>query len=247
MPRRTAKQAHPELPRTPAQRVLAQRIRDDLCHRVEFQVPLSRGPRRDPETDIHFWHPDRFGVRHAADTDRKALAAFHPDLAVTWHPLRERWLVWYRKPSVTHHLCPGWLLIYVWEHPETGAYLPLNLPLLFANLYRQSRMSFPNAEAYYDRLIHDAQRAKDAEDARDHEQRGRRSKDYFEYTKIKSIGLGSKFVHHHQDGLPSRAELEWRQQTAWMRMPQEVRDQMLRDRERRIANLLEGRRQMVTP
>ena len=75
------------------------------------------------ESELKFWHPNRFGVRFAPNAFRTELRQMHPDLDVTWHPTRERWLVWYKRPRIQHHLCPGWLLLFVVENSE-GAYVP---------------------------------------------------------------------------------------------------------------------------
>lgn len=233
--------------RTPAQQALARRLIADRAHRAYFSVPKPTPPRRDPEWEWTFWYPGRQGVKLAPSADLKTLQAFHPDLSVTWHPLKERWLVWYRKPSIRHHLCPGWLLLFVWEHAVAETYLPLNINLVIANCYHRSRMLFPNGEAYFERLLDEAARAKEAEAARDRDEQTQRHRSYFQYTKIKSIGRGSKFALHEQDGLPSRGELNWRAETAWQRMPQEVRDRIMKDRDRRQANLLEASTIPVVP
>ena len=232
---------------TPARRAVLQRAAQDRAQRAYFEQQRVTPTTRDPEWEWSFWHPDRQGVKRAPAADLKTLHAFHPDLSATWHPLKERWLVWYRKPSIQHHLCPGWLLLFVWEHAVTETYLPLTIDLVIANCYARSRMLFPNGEVYLQRLLDEAERTKAAETARDQDEVQQRSKSYYDYTKIKSIGRGSKSALHDSDGLPSRGELNWRAQTAWQRMPQEVRDRMTRDHERRRANLAEGRKTPVVP
>lgn len=238
MPIRTSRKAARAL--SPVQQAVMQRAAVDRLQRAYFAQTRVTPPKRDPEWEWMFWHPNRQGVQRAPDADLRTLQAFHPDLSVTWHPLKHRWLVWYRKPSIRHHLCPGWLLLFVWEHAVTEAYLPLTIDLVIANCYARSRMLFPNGEAYFQRLLDEAARTQAAEDARNRDEVRQQSKSYYDYTKIKSIGRGSKSALHDGDGLPSRGELNWRKETAWQRMPQEVRDRITRDNERRRANVLEG-------
>ena len=151
------------------------------------------------ETELKYWHPNRFGVRFAPQPFRGDLRAVHPALDVTWHPVRERWLVWYRRPRIAHHLCPGWLLLFVVE-TSTGGYVPLDART-FAAVYEQSGFKWGSGKAYWARVEREAQREREDADAeRDHvlEEVG---SDHWDHTKIqvsmRGSSNGSKFVRHH--------------------------------------------------
>ena len=90
-----------------------------------FRVPVASQAPPPVEAELHFWHPQRFGVMFGPDRFRKKLKGIHADLDVTWHPIQHRWLVWYRRPRIMNKLCPGWLMVFVVEDSEQR-YVPLD-------------------------------------------------------------------------------------------------------------------------
>lgn len=162
----------------------------------EFRIPHSAPAQLGPEHSWHFFHPDRFGVQLAPEEFRKKLKEIDSRLEVTWHPVKERWLVWARDPHITFHLCPNWSLIFVWEGMNSGCYMPLDNRCL-ALVFARSPRAFPNAKQYWQRIEDEIIHEKEAA-AKDRQQETRdMAGDYFDYRKIKNIGKGSKFAESH--------------------------------------------------
>ena len=151
------------------------------------------------ESELKFWHPNRFGVRFAPSEFRAELRQMHPDLDVTWHPTRERWLVWYKRPRIQHHLCPGWLLLFVVEN-SGGAYVPLDART-FAAIHEQSGFKWGSGREYWARVEQEAQRERDDRDEDREQLLDDVGSERWDHTKIqvsmRGPSNGSKFVQHH--------------------------------------------------
>jgi hypothetical protein len=165
----------------------------------EFGVPLAKGQSPPVEDSPSFWHPQRFGVKYASDTFRKRLQLIHPDLDATWHPLRERWLVWYRRPRISHHVSPGWLLLFIAE-TSTHEYVPLDERVLAA-VYEQSGFKWGSGKKYWARVEEESRREKELADISRNQYVHDVGGDYYDHTKIQvsmcGHSSGSKFVEHH--------------------------------------------------
>lgn len=189
-------------------------------------APVAKIAPLPAEAMYHFWYPGREGVERCPADFATELTAFHPDLTIVRPPMRaptptHPWLVWYRKPSVTYWLSPGWVLLFAWQLRD-GTPLPLD-NRIFANLYRISAMTFGNGVKYFDSIVATLKAEKAAREQADENYRHDRSADYFEYTKIKSSGKGNKFALHH-DGtiVPGRGERNWLADRGDRAMPGEV-------------------------
>lgn len=164
-----------------------------LATQQQFGVPRAKNENRPAEESVYFWHPGRFGVRFAPGAFRVRLHEIHPKLEVTWHPLKQRWLCWYRDETITYRLCPGWKLVFVVQ-TSWGDYVPLD-ERVFAVIHARSGFS-SNGREYFERI------AKEIERETESIQRKRESDDeafrseYWDYTQIKNIGSGSKFSRH---------------------------------------------------
>ena len=164
-----------------------------------YSVPIAQTTELPMEYTLQFWHPNRFGVTYAPDRFRKKLKDIHADLDATWHPARERWLVWYRRPRIAHQLCPGWLLLFVVEDSQ-NRYVPLDDRALAA-VYEQSGFKWGSGKQYWARI--------EDESRRDHEARDRTREQLvddvgaaqWDHTRIqvsmRGSSSGSKFVNHH--------------------------------------------------
>jgi hypothetical protein len=174
-------------------------------------IPVARpndGQPLDREMLPYFWHPDRLTVECCpADFDAK-LKAIHPGLACTRFPIENKWILWSRKPDITHPLCPGWLLLFVWEDEEHNP-LPLD-NRVFYNLYRRDPRRYRSCVEYFDLAMAELKDAKDRR-AKDEDSLSRdRGRDFRNYTKIKNIGHGAKAALHHDGSvIPSRGERNW--------------------------------------
>ena len=159
------------------------------------RLPIAR-PRPPPiETTLQFWHPGRFGVQYAPAPFRAELQALHPELDITWHPTRERWLVWYKRPRIKL----GWLLLLVVED-SAQRYVPLDARL-FAAIYEQSGCKWGNGKQYWARVESEAQRERDMQRAERTQEIEDIGSDRWDHTKIQismcGHSNGSKFVNHH--------------------------------------------------
>lgn len=200
-----------------------------------FTMPVAGRKPLPPEALYHFWHPNREGVERCPKGFAKELAAIHVDLAIVKPPAQaptptRPWLVWYRKPSISHYLSPGWMLLFAWQTRE-GEPLPLD-NRVFANLYRISARAFGNGLAYFNSVVATLESEKAARDKADTNYRHDHSDEYFEYTKIKSSGRGNKFALHHDGSVvPSRGEANWMADRDLSAMPKEVADETKAKRE----------------
>lgn len=200
----------------------------------DIRTPLRSPTPLDPGALDHYWHPDREGVERCPADFQRELALVHHDLAIVRPPAGaplphpRKWLVWYRKTSITHRLCPGWLLLFIWP-PEPYEPIPLDNRVL-ANLYMVDARRFGNGAQYFDRIVAQMESEKEHQQAQEKAFRDDRIKDYWESTKIKNIGHGSKFALHH-DGtvVPSQGERAWTAERADRMLPESV----ARDRRRK--------------
>ena len=147
------------------------------------------------EASLQFWHPNRFGVRFASEPFRSELKAMHPDLDVTWHPVRERWLVWYRRPRMR----TGWMLLFVAEN-SANEFVPLDARILAA-CYEQSGFKWGSGKQYWARIEDEAQRETQQRDTEREDTLDDIGSDQWDHTKIqvsmRGPSSGSKFVNHH--------------------------------------------------
>lgn len=158
-----------------------------------FGQAISRPKALPPEEHTWYWHPDRFGVKKADDAFSAKLDNLGHGLAVTWHPLKERWLVWVRDGKIQHPICHGWKLIFVWE--IDGQYAPLDERLL-AKIFDRSGRKWGNLYEYWlkveQAIEHEREMKEKAREADVRHSAG----EYYDYTLIKNIGSGSKFANH---------------------------------------------------
>ena len=164
-----------------------------------MQLPVARPATPDIETSLYFWHPNRFGVHYAPAAFRRQLHSIHSDLDVTWHPVKERWLVWYRRPRIQHAMCPGWMLLFVVEDSEER-YVPLDSRVLAA-VFERSGFKWGSGKAYWARVEQESQREQEARDATHEQDVMDAGADHWDHTKIQvsmcGPSSGSKFVNHH--------------------------------------------------
>lgn len=212
-----------------------QRFRDTLGRAPSklterVRVAQVKPGRLEPAALDHYWHPDRPGVEPCPKDFARELRAVSPDLAVVRPPpgaplvyRRHAWLVWCRKPSAQHPLCPGWLLLFIWENPDTHEALPLDNRVL-ANCWMRDPRQYPSGRAYFDTIVKDLAKTQARKDADFGDESYQRQNGLRQYQKIKNIGMGNKFALHHDGAwLPTRGELNWRQDTLYDRLPGEVR------------------------
>jgi hypothetical protein len=201
-----------------------------------YTVPLA-ATRSDPgpEQEFIYWYPDRLGIRHApADLLATIRRDVHPSLDVTWSPIHERWLVWNREPRAQNPLCPGWALVFVWEHPLTRGYLALDPQLLGFNLYLCMRDKVGTARECFDRVEAQIARTKAARHHADTNSRHDFQRELLRSRRISNIGAGNKFALHH-DGtvVPSRGEANWSRERIKWAIPADIQRRIDMDTERK--------------
>lgn len=191
----------------------------------------------------HYWHPDREGAEPCPEDFALLLREVSSDIAITRPPARapltraRAWLIWYRKPSITHPLSPGWMLLFDWRSPA-GAPLPLDNRVL-ANLYMMSARVFESGRKYFEHCVEEMNRTKASRERTYQDDRKERQRDYFQSTKISNLGKGNKFALHH-DGtlLPTRGHMAHYLEQRKSVIPSEMVREEAEQRERREAHRL---------
>ena len=161
----------------------------------QIRLPISNQAPPPEEDSLQFWHPNRFGVKFAPKAFRAELKAMHPDLEATWHPVRERWLVWYRRPRIS----VGWLLLFVVEDSQQR-FGKLDARI-FAVCYEQSGFKWGSGKQYWARIEGEAQRDQEGRDTDREDLLDQIGADQWAHTKIQMSmcghSSGSKFANHH--------------------------------------------------
>lgn len=142
-----------------------------------------------------FWNPSRPGVKLGPESFRKKLQELGDDLEVTWTDYDERWLIFMRKPSVTHPIGMGWSLLMVVEN-EDGSYRPLDERIL-ARLYLASQKRWGSGKKYWEAVEAAQQRDKEMADAAAFDDTMQQAMESFHHSQI-SVAMrgksnGSKF------------------------------------------------------
>lgn len=153
-----------------------------------------------PEEDsLRYWHPQRHGVdRGPADFNEKIRECFGDEAAVTWHPLRQRWLGWAKSQRHSRTRQCGWQLLFVVE-TSWGEGLPLDDRTIAAFASLSMRRN-PDSEQYLERILSEIRR--DSEQRRQHRGEDRRAwgRDRWQYWKpkisMRGPSDGSKMVKH---------------------------------------------------
>lgn len=215
-----------------------------------FRRALGRSPQRipygratfdapkplDAAVLYHYWHPDRDGVEPCPKDFATRLAEMHRDLAICRPPgqapcVSRPWLVWYRKPSITHWLSPGWLLLFAWQ-TQTLEPLPLD-NRVFANLYTISATAFGSASAYFESVVNTLREDKARIKAKDKDNTDAQKREFMQSRKIKNIGRGNKFALHHDGGIvPSKGEANWSRERERHQMPEKLAKKVADDRKK---------------
>lgn len=193
-----------------------------------FRMAPNLGPVAPRESMEHYWHPNRAGVEHAPADFLYKLREMHPDLHCTRPPANAplgkapAWTLWYRRERITHSLCPGWMLLFVWRSDD-GTPQPLD-ERVFAVLYGSSALKWGSGSNYFKRCIDE--KIADAKLSRDRAFQNHRHAKQRELTdshRITSAGTGSKFARHHDGSVvPSRGDLNWHLENRRRILPPEL-------------------------
>jgi len=194
-----------------------------------FSQAVAKPAQAPIESIEHFWHPDRPGSEAAPEAFARQLTELSADLACCRPPARAplpngkapAYIVWYRRSRVTHHLCPGWLLLFVWRD-EAKTPMPLD-ERVFATLYAASARQFGSGKAYFERAVE--QKMADAKASREREYTNHiqaKRREFIQSTRISTAGKGNKFARHHDGTLqPSQGSLNWHLENRRSLLPSE--------------------------
>lgn len=190
----------------------------------EFAVPIQQrqGPPPGPEVLPWYWHPGRDGAQPAPSAFDKRLKEICPDLAVVFSPVHERWMVWVKNPRIQHELCRGWQLLFLWEHPQTHEFLPLN-ELVFHNLMLIDSSKYAGAKDYFDKVQKSIDDARKEREKTYQNERRASQREFTKMFEISSAGSGSKFAMYHDGTMaPGQSDRNWRAETRKHRLPSEM-------------------------
>ncbi len=155
----------------------------------EFRIPIAKPKPLGPETSWRYFSPARVDVQLGPEEFRRKLHDIDARLEVVWHPVNERWMIWFRDVK-------GWRLLFPVQYAGSERYMPLDERTI-AKVWDRCGRRWGSGRAYWDRIegeiMRDLQRREDTrrQEARD------AADEQWEYRKIKNIGAGSKFTNHH--------------------------------------------------
>jgi hypothetical protein len=165
-------------------------------------MPIARPRPVGPEASPWYWNPGCVYAIPGPVHFTKRLHEIGDDLAITWTPIQERWLVWNRTHRINQKICRGWNLLFI-VATEENEYCPLDERVL-AKVYDRSSRKWGGAKDYFNRVVSEIERDKEKTDKARSEGLGDAAGDYWDHTKIMTgygnRNDGSKFVKHHAGG-----------------------------------------------
>jgi hypothetical protein len=189
-------------------------------------VPVQASKELPIQAIDHYWHPDREGVERCDERFQRELDNMCDGRVVIVRPpagaplvQKHAWLIWLRKPSVTDWISPGWFMLIDWR--VKGEPMELD-SRVFSYLWSVSVVNHGSAKAYFDKCVLEMERDKAAKNKLHTDDMHARTKDYFDYTKVKSIGKGNKFALHDATSVPSRGTRNWLAENRKRMIPGEV-------------------------
>jgi hypothetical protein len=162
-----------------------------------FRVPVAKKVALGPEHNPWYWNPNRVGAGEAPTWFKAKLREVDPegDIDVRWNPVKQRWGVFYRKPSMRHPLCSGWVLLFLAQY-EDGSYLPLDERIL-ARLYEASAAKWGNGKKYFQQVVDQIEHEKTSREKQHTQDTIDIAMESFEHSQIKNINSGSNFSKYH--------------------------------------------------
>lgn len=160
---------------------------------------LTRGDAQ-PEQSWWFFHPGRVDRRLAPEDFRKKLKEIDQRLEVVWHPVNERWCLWFYAPQeIKTARLQGWKLITPLRR-SNGEYLPLDERTL-AFCWERLGRRYGSGREYWARIQSEFERDYDKKQANNADTKAHLHGEYWDYTQIKvsmaGKSSGSKFTNHH--------------------------------------------------
>lgn len=157
-----------------------------------YKTPVGKTKKLGPEFNTWFWNPNRIGAGEAPIAFRKQLREVDPDnlIDVRWNPIAEKWGVFYRKPSLSHPICSGWVLLFLVEPRELDE-------RVLARLYDASAAKWGNGRQYFEAVQREIEREAERKEALRRQEAIDLAMPYWEHSRISNIGKGNKFSKYH--------------------------------------------------
>ena len=161
----------------------------------QFRLPVAHPKPLGPEWGWRYFSPARVDTLRGPDEFRRQLHDIDPRLEVVWHPLNERWCIWFRDEK-------GWRFLFPVQYWPTGDYMPLDARTL-AKVWDRSGRRWGGGRAYWDRIEAEIVRDIKAREAARRQEARDIAGDVHDFAQIKVAmrgpSLGSKFAHQYGD------------------------------------------------
>lgn len=159
-------------------------------------LEINKGQKTDPNWSWNWYHPGRYGVQLAPDAFRSQLHEIDSRLEVVFHPLRQRWVCWFREPTITWWMCKGWKKLFVIKYPD-GEFMPLDERTLGEAWTRNPKLYDYKGRQFFERVVVENMRDQMAAEVRERESFVEAvAHDQYRFAQIKNIGQGNKYTNH---------------------------------------------------
>jgi hypothetical protein len=161
----------------------------------QFRVPIPAIKPLGPETSWRYFSPARADVQHAPAAFLAQLHEVDPRLDAVWHPVNERWVVWFRDRA-------GWKVVFPVQYAGSGRYMPLDERTI-AKVWDRSGRRWGGGLRYWERIEGEIIRTIKAREAARQQEARDAAGDRFDFAQIKVAmrgkSNGSKFATHHSE------------------------------------------------
>lgn len=145
-----------------------------------------------PEHNNWFWNPNRIGATEAPVWFQKQLREVDPDrlIDVRWNPVQQKWGVFYKKPTMQHKICSGWVLLFMVPPTELDE-------RVLARLYEASAAKWGNGKQYFASVMRELERAEEQKEKNRRQEAVDLAMPFWEHSRISNLGKGNKFSRYH--------------------------------------------------
>jgi hypothetical protein len=158
-----------------------------------FTTPVNQAKKvLGPESSNWYWNPNRVGATEAPTSFKNQLKEVDPDrlIDVRWNPYNQIWGVFYRKPSMQHKLCSGWVLLFTVPATDLDE-------RVLARLYEASAQKWGDGKQYFAAVMREMEREEAAREQKRTNEAVDMAMPYFEHSRISTAGKGNKFSEYH--------------------------------------------------
>jgi hypothetical protein len=157
-----------------------------------FKTPIGRTRKVGPEFNNWYWNPFRAGAVEAPAYFRRQLREVDPDnlIDIRWNPIREQWGVFYRKPSMSHPICSGWVLLFMVGPRDLDE-------TVLARLYSASAAKWGSGQRYFASVQREIEREEEAKEKLRRQEAVDLAMPFWDHSRISTAGKGNKFSEYH--------------------------------------------------